>query len=410
MSTKYLPRLGKLPATAHELPVYRPGHWVVAGTPGDQPYPCVCWYDPCRYERCPDRSRYDRAQVAEILPPGCCGRADAASVRVSPGHEKAPGAPGGHSSGDRGVPGAPRGFQNTLTTWEARLPTAPHPAALVADSELWGAVLADAPPDWDGIDEVSLVHGETPEGDFGYSVAPEDFQPLREVPETPWGLASIKKRAREAQCDCATPWDADPPALLVAADTKTGTSVVEHFVLSDKPGADVREEADTALELAGHRRVKPWKSARHALLPAPRGKTRECWSAQLDGGAVAVIDLPPAPTGGGIHCANCCINFQNAGAWELHRKRQPNGRHLCADPASVVLVGHVMLAQSASHNNRPVPMLKRSVGGVWAIDPLAVWGPDGPPLSPEQAGTIYWDAQRALQARPWRFGQGQNRR
>lgn len=412
MSTRYLPRLGDLPKERHQLPPYQVGHWVLAGTPVAEPYPCTCRYDPCRYERCADRNRADRAQVAELLPPGCCGRPDAATPRAPRKPGEATGTPGGHSDGPGGVPGAPRGSGSDLTTWERRLPTAP--GAPVADSELWGAVLADAPPDWEGIDEVSLVHGETSEGDFGYSVPTEDFQPLREVPETIWGLASIKRRAREAQCDCATPWDADPPALLVAANAKAGTTVVMHFVLSDKPGADVRKEADIALELAGHRRLKPWKSARHGLLPAPRGKTRECWSAQLDGGTdggrVAVIDLPPAPTGSGVHCPDCCRNFTNTGAWELHRKRQRDGRYLCVDPASVTLVGHVTLARSASHNNRPTPMLKRSIGGVWAIDPAAVWGPDGPPLTPEQVNTLYWDAQRAVQARPWQFGKGHNRR
>ena len=42
--TATIPRV-KLPRAFKDLPPYRPGHWILAGTPSGQPYPCVCWYD-----------------------------------------------------------------------------------------------------------------------------------------------------------------------------------------------------------------------------------------------------------------------------------------------------------------------------------------------------------------------------
>ena len=53
-----IPRV-KLPTNINELPEQRYGHWILAGTPGNEPYPCTCRYSPCRWEKCqgplPDR-------------------------------------------------------------------------------------------------------------------------------------------------------------------------------------------------------------------------------------------------------------------------------------------------------------------------------------------------------------------
>lgn len=376
----------------HEMPPSRIDHWLLAGTHVLQPYPCTCWYDPCRYERCPDRYRTE----GDALPWGCCGRAghtrEADAGRVA---DKSRKTPGFAAQPDR------------RTSWEARFPTTP--GARVADQDLWGGVPDEAPPDWDGIDDGPPVHGETLEDPEGHSDRDEEFQPLGDVPEEPWGIRARRRRVAEAQCDCPTPWDAAAPSLLLVDDPKAPVAS-SATALSEKPGADVREEADTALELAGQRRAKPWKAGRHALLPGDGGtKTRECWRAPLASGGVAVIDLPTPPRNSGIHCADCCRNFSNAGAWELHRKRDRQGRSTCVDPTCVLLVEPARLAVNASlAAGGGTPLLKRSIGGVWTLDPLAVWGGRERP-TPEQAQQIWLTAQQRLSGQRWRYGRGHNR-
>lgn len=388
------------------LPPYRPGHWIRAGTPSTEPYPCTCRYDPCRYPKCPDRYRAE----GEQLPAGCCGRA-------------------GHSreadlarTGPVMVPTA-AGFvtRDARTVWERRLPTAP--VAGVADSELWGVAPDEAPPPWDAIDEVSGNHGETLEAGLGYAVAPAAPEADGGQAEELWRAELGRRRVAVASghCECRTPWDVDPPSLLWAAGPKA-TAPDRALVLSQRPGADVRTEADQALELAGTRRLRPWKETRHALLPpadpASRVKTRACWAAPLDTGGVAVIDLPPEPRGGGVHCSDCCRDFQSRGAYELHRPRSRRG---CVDPASVRLVTDVRLALCASaaglSGSKQIdrvdygpPMLKRTLGGIWSVDPLAVWGTDGPKMTAEQANMLWIRTQQQLAAAPrWQFGKGHNR-
>ena len=83
MTTPTIPHV-KLPTTVNELPEQRIGHWIVAGTPGSEPYPCTCRYMPCRYEKCQDRYRTDGL----ALPEGCCGRGNAPVA--DPGFVKPP--------------------------------------------------------------------------------------------------------------------------------------------------------------------------------------------------------------------------------------------------------------------------------------------------------------------------------
>lgn len=360
-----IPRV-ELPRKQHQLPPHQIGHWVLAGTPSTEPYPCTCRYDPCRYLKCPDRYRTE----GDALPWGCCGRgghtpeADKAKLAAQ--------APTGGSF-------APR---DTRTTWERRLPTAPGAGVAETDlaapgpADLWGDAPEEATPDWDAIDEVSGGHGETLEDAFGHLETLDPFEAAGEDAEERWQQELRQRRAGVAagHCDCPTPWDTDPPTLLWAAGPKA-TAPERSFTLSAKPGADARAEADTAIELSGGRRVKPWRQARHALLPPPdaKTKTRACWTAPLDTGEVAVIDLPPEPRGGGVHCPDCHISLSSAGVYQIHRPVSP-GRPagVCRDPKSILTVRH------------GTPLLKRRLDGVWELNRLAPWGPDGPP--PQASG------------------------
>lgn len=381
-----IPRV-ELPHKQHQMPPYRLGHWVLAGTPSTESYPCTCRYDPCRYLKCPDRYRTE----GDALPPACCGRAghtreaDAGRL-VADAARRAPGfaaqSTGGFVQPDR------------RTSWERRFPTAPSPA--VAEAGLWDTGADEEPPPaWDAIDEVSGSHGETLEDAFGHLETLDPVQGAEEDAEERWRAEVDKRRAGVAagHCDCPTPWDTDPPSLLLAHGPKA-TAPEQVVALSAKPGADARAEADAAMaafELP-LRRSKPWREARHALLPPldAKTKTRPCWTAPLVSGGVAVIDIPPEPRGGGVHCPDCHAHFASAGAYEMHRPKKPgHPAGVCQPPGSVKLVQRVTLARSASASGSETlsiasvehggPLLKRDLAGVWSVDRNAVWGPGGPP-------------------------------
>lgn len=360
-----IPRV-ELPRRLTELPPYQVGRWVLAGTPTTEPYPCTCRYDPCRYLKCPDRYRPE----GDALPPACCGRA---------GHTREADAGRLVADAARRAPGFVQ--PDRRTTWERRLPTAP--VAAVAEAGLWDTGADEEPPPaWDAIDEVSGSHGETLEDAFGHLETLDPVQGAEEDAEERWRAEVDKRRAGVAagHCDCPTPWDTDPPSLLLAHGPKA-TAPEQVVALSAKPGADARAEADAvmaAFELP-LRRTKPWREARHALLPPldAKTKTRPCWTAQLVSGGVAVIDLPPEPRGGGVHCPDCHAHFRSAGAYEMHRPKSP-GRPagVCKPPASVRLV---MAGSTAADVRLGPPLLKRDLAGVWSVDTKAIWGPDGPP-------------------------------
>ncbi len=188
----------------------------------------------------------------------------------------------------------------------------------------------------------------------------------------------------------------------------------------------MRAEALKILAKLGHelvtRRGEQWRDGRHSLLPpadpGSRVRTRPGWLGALGGGGVAVVDLPGAPTGGGVHCGECCRNFANAGAYQLHRGSWGDP---CKDPAQIRtvervevqrgrIVGGVLTSSCVAGVERGVPMLKRSAGGVWSVDPMAPWGLAGPSMTPEQAQQRWASAQQRLAARPrWQFGRGANR-
>lgn len=421
--TATIPRV-ELAWSVAELPPYRPGHWVRAGTPTTEPYPCTCRYSPCSYPKCPDRYRTE----GDALPGGCCGRRGEAP----PIHGDSLERPSGYSRGDRGSPGARKASGSTLTSgggrdartsWERRLPTAP--GAAVADSELWATALDDAPPAWDALDEVSPVHGDGPEGAAGYSHTPRGSEAEEDEAEKRWHAELGRRQAAvvAGHCDCPTPWDADGPTLILAR-TKDGP-IETSWPLPDRPGIDVRAESERLLREhpLGLYPLKAWKDGRHVLLPPadPNGRvrTRPGWAAPVADGAWAVIDVPDAPRSGGVHCPDCHRSFGNAGAWQLHRPRSTRG---CVDPASIRLVRRVMLASNASTSGQTgpsgsrsidrveygPPLLKRTLAGVWSIDPLAVW-PDGPTMSPEQALAVWKRGQDQLAASRWQFGRGHNR-
>ncbi len=266
-----------------------------------------------------------------------------------------------------------------------------------------------------------------------------------EIPATaPEAASGGLSRPREASsCDCVTPWDPPAPVLLIATG-KDGPVRRSHPL---PKVADVRAAADEALSVLGCRRVKPWRDGRHVLLPpqpGARGKTRPCWHAQLDDGTLAVLDTPDE-TGSGVHCPDCHRDFHNAGAWGMHRARGRYGLGECKDPATVKcirftevtpgrvdLIGRPVAASRLERVTYGAPMLKRTAGGVWSVDPLAPWGVGGPRMTREEASTIWTRAQERLggarcpacfkarrtgsraavghtESGPWEFGCGHNR-
>lgn len=345
MATSTIPRV-ELPKTVDKLPEQKYGHWIIAGTPGSEPYPCTCRYMPCHWAKCDDRQRTE----GDRLPEGCCGRAARPLAEPESGF----------------VPGRP-------AEWKP----------------------AQRP--------------------VGRSAHPDVPTP---TPEAPTDELS---RAREASsCDCETPWDPPPPALLIAAG-KDGP--IRSTVRLAAKVSDVRGLADAALAELGRRREKPWKDGRHVLLPpqpGARGKTRPCWHAALDDGTLAVLDTPEE-TSSGMHCPDCCRNFANAGAWGLHRSRGRYGLGECKDPATVLcidtvevtpartdLVGRLVPSQTRNVIHG-APLLKRTIGGVWSVDPLAPWGTKGSSLTPQEASTIWARAQEELGRSRWAYGRGHNR-
>ena len=345
MSTATIPRLEDIrKARGDAPPANLPGHWIGAGTPTWEPYPCVCRYSPCRYEKCDDRLRTE----GDALPPGCCGR---------------------RSTG-------------------------------VADD----GFAVGRPADWKPAQKPVERSGVTGLREDGVSGAGD----------------RLGGAARHA-CECVTPWDRPPPVLLIAAG-KDGP-VRESHRLPERV-ADVRGAADELLGVLGCSRAKPWKDGRHVLLPpdpGSRAKTRPCWHAQLADGRLAVLDTPDE-SGSGVHCPDCHENFANSGAWELHRRKGRYGLGECRKPGTVLMVEHAVVSppyvdlvgrarpSALEHVSHGLPMLVRGAGGVWRVDPAAVWGAKGCPLSPEEISSVWTRAQEKLGARRrWVFGKGANR-
>lgn len=391
----------KLAKTRSELPPYRPGHWVVAGTPGWLPYPCTCWYSPCNYPKCPDRTRTEGA----ALPAGCCGGA-------SGSHGESTEAPARYSN----APGFVR-----QPSRAREMPPARVVSSRVAE-DLWGPPIVDAPPAWDALDEVSPVVVET------WRPAPPDTNedvPVRQHSEPVEG----RRRSRVEHCRCPTPWDPPPPVLLVA-ETKTGP--VRMAIALDLPRdgeqVDLRGHAEKLLAVRGYGLKGGWKDGRHALLP-PEGrlKTRPGFLAEvfnvapgLRESAFAVIDTPPEQ-GTGIHCPDCHRDWQNVSAYGMHRRKGngidwPRWAERCVDPGTIRVVprspGSAGGPASISRRSSPgqydgAPLLKRGTDGVWHLDPLAPWGLGGPPFGPAKALEIYERGRREIKR--WQYGRGHNR-
>jgi hypothetical protein len=223
----------------------------------------------------------------------------------------------------------------------------------------------------------------------------------------------------ELHCDCPTPWDPDPPVLLVAA-TKDGPVQVARQ-LATKPGQDVRAAADQVLAELGTRTVKPWKDTRHTLLPPAdpmsRVKTRPGWATGLADGRHAVVDVPPDKSAG-VHCGDCHRNFANAGAHQVHKARWDAP---CRDPAAILAITQVVVEPPGTDSwgrqrlsrivrvDHGVHLMDRMVGGVWTVNKKAPWGPSGPPMDDTRAMEFWRAAQDKLKAnQPWQFGRGHN--
>jgi hypothetical protein len=299
--TATIPRV-KLPRAFKDLPPYRPGHWILAGTPAGQPYPCVCWYDNCNYPKCPDLGRTEGL----ALPPGCCGRASG-----SHGERTEPAAR--YASGNRGPSPTwrPKGsLPQSLTPAGSSRRACPRHSALRWPA-FWSAPWDREPPAWDALDDP-----EPPEDgpDEASPFATEELGPvlghadgdaaLGQHSEPSDGLQQARNRIWADQCDCPTPWD-PPPAALLVADTKTGP--VRKSVALDGPRPESRERAEQALAALGWRLAKPWRDGRHTLLP-PEGKlkTRPGLVADLVGAdnsrAYGVVSLPPRSPRGQHRC------------------------------------------------------------------------------------------------------------
>jgi hypothetical protein len=431
--TATIPRV-KLARTYAELPAYQIGHWVIAGTPGWLPYPCTCWYDNCDYPRCPDRGRTE----GDALPPGCCGRA-------SRSHGETPEPAGGHSNTQRGRSSTRKATEGPrhggAAGWErsvgpqrrAAVVSQPLGGPPVVAGDLWAAPWDIEPPAWmldepdhepDSHDEVSPLAGKTREPTPGHS---NGDAASRQHSEPSDGLYphSERRRSKVERCDCKTPWDPPPPVLLVA-ETKDGP--VRVAIALDGPQTDIRAAAEKILAARGYGLKGGWKDGRHVLLP-PEGKlkTRPGFLAEvfnvapgLRESALAVIDTPPERPGG-VHCPDCHRDWQSAGAYEMHRRRgdgieRPRWAEHCVDPATIRVVprspGSAGGPASISRRSSPgqydgASLLKRGPGGVWHLDPLAPWGPGGPPFSPAKAMEIYERGRRELKR--WQFGKGHNR-
>ncbi len=397
--TATIPRV-KLPRAFKDLPPYRVGHWILAGTPGGQPYPCVCWYDNCNYPKCPDRERTE----GDALPAGCCGRASG-----SHGERTEPAAR--YASGDRSSSSTwkPReSFTQSLTPAElarrSRPPAPPRPAVA---GDLWSAPWDEQPPAWDALDdpeatgddpdEYSPVATEALEPALGHSNGDAPAGQHSEPSDEHWAqseLQQARNRIWADQCDCPTPWD-PPPATVLVADTKDGP--VRRSIALDGPRPEARERATKELEAAGWRLAKPWRDGRHTLLPpAGKLKTRPGLVADLIGvgesRAYAVVDLPPEESPG-VHCIDCHLSWASNVAYQLHR---PDWMQPCRDPSKIATVLH------------GTPMLLRGPGGVWSLNTEAVYGPGGCPMPHGRILDLHQRATRELKR--WQFGKGHNRR
>jgi hypothetical protein len=216
----------------------------------------------------------------------------------------------------------------------------------------------------------------------------------------------------------------------LVADAKTGPvraaiALDLRGPAGDQPRQDPRDLAEKLLAERGYGLKGGWKDGRHTLLlPEGKLKTRPGFLAEafntasgLRESALAVIDTPPEQAGG-VHCPDCHKDWQSAGAYGMHRRKGngidwPRWAERCVDPATIRVVPRSAGASaSISRRSSPgqydgAPLLKRGPNGVWHLDPLAPWGPGGPPFSPGKAMEIYERGRRELKR--WHFGKGHNR-
>jgi len=341
--------------------------WIGTGTSIYEPYPCTCRYNPCRWDRCHDRTRTDNAH----LPDHCCGSQTNQRRRAQGEAEAA----------------APPGW---VRPQAARRPPRPAPAARpprpapLAD-DLWGPApaLEPVPVYWGAVDEPPPEPDDVSEGADPYRGTPE---PTRQTPVAAEVLRATPVRApaagRAPDCDCRTPWDPPPPTLLIACSPKQDGKVRQRWELPARVPQGHRLLAEAILIGDSYMLAGEWEQKRHALMPG-RPRMRPCWLAPITeetGGGVAVIDMPE-PTGTGVHCADCHINLANASAFQVHK---PDWRADCKPPEAIRVVRDTevepgRLTPSGVVRSRLVavryagPLLVRGKDGVWAVDSQAPW-------------------------------------
>lgn len=336
------------------------GVWLGTGTSIHDPYPCICKYDPCRWDKCYDRGRSDNAH----LPDHCCGSVASNRRREQTG-QQVPAEPGWSTTDVPPKTGRSEAVYHRGSDRAIDMRRSAPAVGDVRSDDLWGPApaLEPAPVYWGAVDEPPEVddapggHSDTPKPARQTPVAAD-------APRAPSGRPPGAGRAPD--CDCPTPWDPPPPVLLIAASPKADGRISQRWELPARHPQGHRALADQLLTQHGYALAKDWEQKRHALIPG-RPRMRPCWLAPIPeeaGGGVAVLDMPE-PTGNGMHCADCHINAGSAAAFQLHR---PSWLSPCKPPASVKTVRH------------GTPMLVQSVEGVWTVNSRAAWPPGRGPL------------------------------
>lgn len=347
MSTAAIPRLEDIrKARGDNPPANIPGHWIGAGTPSWEPYPCVCRYSPCTSARCDDRDRPE----GDALPPGCCGRRrpvvaeDGFAVGRPADWSKRPESPTERSRGTQGPESRSEGSQG-------------------GQRGARGALSCECPTPWDAPPPVLLV------------AAGKDG-PVRSTHRLPERVADVRGAADELLAvlghSRAKPW-------------KDG----RHVLLPPEPGARGKTRPCWHAQL---------DDGRLAVLDTPDDPSAGVHCPDCHENFANAGSWELHRTKGRYGLGEC----RRPGTVLMVR-------HALVRPPYVDLVGRARpsVLERVEHG---LPMLVRGAGGVWRTDPAVVWGAEGCPLSPDEVSSVWARAQDKLGSRKrWSFGRGANR-